>query len=158
MNEKSFGKTGLQTSSYHGHREIVELLLKLGSKVDIADADNDTALHYACFGNQPEIIEILIKFNSNLNSLNKNLCSPLHVAVNKLFSKCVRVLLNHNCQINIQDSYGDTPIHDIMSKQISKESIEIFEILIKRPDLDIYLKNKRGFNLFHQACLKGNHM
>ncbi|RNA13477.1 E3 ubiquitin- ligase MIB2-like, partial [Brachionus plicatilis] len=88
---------------------------------------------------------------------NKNFCSPLHVAVNKLFPQCVRALVNHNCDINIQDSYGDTPSHDIMGKPMSKESVEIFEILVSRADLDINVINKRGFNLFHQACLKGNH-
>ncbi|CAF0849336.1 unnamed protein product [Brachionus calyciflorus] len=158
LDEKSYGKTGLQASCYHGHLDIVNFLLNSGAQIDKTDLDGDTALHYACFGNQPEVVETLIKNNASLNCLNKNSCSPLHVAVNKQHVNCVRILVKYNCNTNIQDSYGDTPLHDIIGKKMTNEAIEIIDFLINSPELNFNLVNKRGFNIFHQACLKGNHI
>lgn len=54
----------------------------------------------------------------------------------------------------MQDSYGDTALHDA----ISKENLEILDLLINIPEIDFTLKNKRGFNVLHHAALKGNNL
>ena len=52
----------------------------------------------------------------------------------------------------MQDSYGDTVLHDA----IAKDFIEIVEVLVNFRDIDLSIKNKRGFNCLHHAALKGN--
>ena len=52
----------------------------------------------------------------------------------------------------MQDSYGDTVLHDA----IAKDFIEIVEVLVNFRDVDLSIKNKRGFNCLHHAALKGN--
>lgn len=52
----------------------------------------------------------------------------------------------------LQDSYGDTVLHDA----IAKDFIEIVEVLVNFRGVDLFIKNKRGFNCLHHAALKGN--
>ena len=52
----------------------------------------------------------------------------------------------------LQDSYGDTVLHDA----ITKDFIEIVEVLVNFRGVDLSIKNKRGFNCLHHAALKGN--
>ena len=51
-----------------------------------------------------------------------------------------------------QDSYGDTVLHDA----IAKDFADIVELLINFREVDLSIKNKRGFNCLHHAALKGN--
>lgn len=145
-------KTALQIASHQGLTQIVELLLNLGANVNLQDAEGDTALHYAAFGNQSAAAVALLKGGADGNKLNKNKCSPLHVAVNKGYTDVVKTLLNFSCDVNAQDSYGDTVLHDA----IAKDFIEIVEVLVNFRGVDLSIKNKRGFNCLHHAALKGN--
>ena len=60
--------------------------------------------------------------------------------------------IEYDCFFVLQDSYGDTVLHDA----IAKDFIEIVEVLVNFRDIDLSIKNKRGFNCLHHAALKGN--
>lgn len=60
--------------------------------------------------------------------------------------------LKSGCRIDIQDKYGDTAVHDA----ISKDNADIMDLLIALPQIDLSVRNKRGFNPLHHAALKGN--
>jgi len=47
---------------------------------------------------------------------------------------------------------GDTALHDA----ISCNNNELVALLIAAPDFDFQVRNKRGFNILHQATLSGN--
>jgi len=145
-------KTALQIASHQGFTEVVEFLVQLGANVNLQDAEGDTALHYAAFGNQPTTAAALLKGGADGNKLNKNKCSPLHVAVNKGYTGVVKTLLSYSCNVNAQDSYGDTVLHDA----IAKDFFEIVELLVNFLGIDLSKTNKRGFNCLHHAALKGN--
>ena len=105
-------------------------------------------------------IRELLKAKANINATNGNECSPLHVAVNKLHVECVRALVDnaHRCDLNIQDKHGDTPLHDIVRKRpfTAAANRHIMQHLLSKPGIDLLRVNQRGFNVFHQACLKEN--
>ncbi|KAG2459186.1 E3 ubiquitin-protein ligase MIB2 isoform X1 [Polypterus senegalus] len=149
---KNQGKTALQVAAHQGHMEVVKILLQSNANIEIKDEDGDTCLHYTAFGNQSEIARFLLSKGASVNVLNNSLCSALHIAVNKGFTEVVRVLSEHNADVNLQDSYGDTPLHDA----IAKDFRNIIEILTEVPNIDFTQQNNRGFNLLHQAALKGN--
>lgn len=150
----SSGKTCLQVACHQGHKDIVQFLLESGADLSIADQDGDTALHYSAFGDQDEVMEILLKHGADINSVNRGRCSALHIAVNKQHVQCVRILLQYKCNVNIQDSYGDTALHDA----IGKDNVEITNLLCSYQGVDFTLKNNRGFNVLHQAALRGNNV
>ncbi|XP_039281221.1 E3 ubiquitin-protein ligase MIB2 [Nilaparvata lugens] len=146
-------KTCLMVACHQGHMDIVCLLLSHQANIELEDADGDRALHYATFGSQPDIIELLLNRGADINQVNKQLCSALHIAANKQHVSCTRVLLKYSANVNIQDSYGDTPLHDAIGKD---NLSEIIELLCSVPSIDFSLYNKRGFNVLHQASIKGN--
>ncbi|RZF43243.1 hypothetical protein LSTR_LSTR016987 [Laodelphax striatellus] len=148
-------KTCLMVACHQGHMDIVCLLLLAPRHMELEDSDGDRALHYATFGSQPEIIELLLNRGADINQVNKQLCSALHIAANKQHVACTRVLLKYSANVNIQDSYGDTPLHDAIGKD---NLSEIIELLCSVASIDFSLYNKRGFNVLHQASIKGNNL
>ena len=103
-------------AAHQGHIDIVRILLTHGANLEQRDADGDTALHYACFGNQPDCISLLLSKGANINSTNSTGCSSLHIAINKQLLECTKRLLEHQqppIDVNLQDIYGDTALHDI---------------------------------------------
>jgi E3 ubiquitin-protein ligase mind-bomb len=103
-------------AAHQGHIDIVRILLVHGANLEQRDADGDTALHYACFGNQPDCILLLLSKGADINSINSTGCSSLHIAINKQLLICTKRLLEHQqppIDVNLQDIYGDTALHDI---------------------------------------------
>jgi len=103
-------------AAHQGHVDIVRILLSHGANLEQRDADGDTALHYACFGNQPDCISLLLSKGADINSINSTGCSSLHIAINKQLLECTKRLLEHPqppIDVNLQDIYGDTALHDI---------------------------------------------
>lgn len=161
VNELYDGKPALHASSFHGHIDIVEFLIKEAhADMEIRDLDGDTALHFACFNGQSEVVELLLESGMQVNSVNKNGSTPLHVAVNKLHVDCVDLLMRYNCDLNVTDVYGDTPLHDIISKSkklnYSTSSVQILNMLLDCDRINVEIVNKADLNAFHHACIKGN--
>jgi hypothetical protein len=103
-------------AAHQGHVDILRILLSHGANLEQRDADGDTALHYACFGNQPDCISLLLSKGADINSINSTGCSSLHIAINKQLLECTKRLLEHSqppIDVNLQDIYGDTALHDI---------------------------------------------
>ncbi len=148
----SAGKTCLQVSAHQGHMQLVKYLLSLGANVNVVDKEGDSTLHYAAFGNQPEIMRVLLMHGAEINVLNSSHCSALHISAHKKPPQCVRILLEYGADVNIQDSYGDTALHDA----IGKENVEVVDLLCSAPNLDLTVRNNRGFNALHHSSLKGN--
>lgn len=146
--------TPLHSACFLGNESAVNMMIATGEYLNEGDRDGDTALHYAVYGDQPEMVELLINFGADLNARNKKMYTAIHIAVNKEFVNCVRSLTKYTAQldVNTQDEYGDTPLHDA----VGKRNEEIVDLLVNFPTIDFTVKNKRSFNTFHQAALKGN--
>lgn len=63
----------LHVASGNGHKEVVELLLRWGAKVDIQNDFGDTPLIAATRGGHKEIIELLLRWGANVNMKNKSM-------------------------------------------------------------------------------------
>ena len=60
----------LCTAAFHGHREVVELLLSHGADVDARGAGGETPLHCAIENIQPEVVTLLLKHGADVNAAN----------------------------------------------------------------------------------------
>ena len=94
--------TALQAASQNGHLEVIKVLLKYQSDVEIEDKDGDRAVHHAAFGDEPGVIELLKQVNADLNARNKRRQTPLHIAVNKGHIGVVKALLELGCHPSLQ--------------------------------------------------------
>ncbi|XP_076298617.1 E3 ubiquitin-protein ligase mind bomb 1 isoform X1 [Lasioglossum baleicum] len=145
------GHTALQAASQNGHSEVIKILLRYKSDVEIEDKDGDRAVHYAAFGDESGVMALLAGAGADLNARNKRRQTALHMAVNKGHAGAVRTLLELGCHPSLQDSEGDTPLHDA----ISKKRDDILALLLDHA-ADITLTNNNGFNALHHAALRGN--
>ena len=63
--------TALHLAAAHGHREIVNLLLKHKADLNAVNEHGNTPLHYACFCGYQNIAEDLINAGALVNITNK---------------------------------------------------------------------------------------
>ncbi|XP_030842383.1 E3 ubiquitin-protein ligase MIB2-like [Strongylocentrotus purpuratus] len=150
-NMKVGGKTALHMAAAHGHLEVVQALLESGAEIDITTVDSgSTPLHYSVEGDEPAITKYLIGKGADINRGNDNGRRAIHQAAYKGFVDCARVLINHGCDVNVQDTEKDTPLHDA----IIKSRVDVIELLVKVPDLDVTLANKRECTALQYAALR----
>ena len=72
--------TPLMAAVFKGYSEIVQILIKHGVDVDIADGNGTTAAHYAVMFRNYDVIEQLEKANANFELKNNNNKSALDYA------------------------------------------------------------------------------
>ncbi|XP_078467689.1 E3 ubiquitin-protein ligase MIB2 isoform X2 [Lampetra fluviatilis] len=149
---RSQGKTALQVASFAGHGALLDALLRAGARTDVRDDEGDAALHYAAFGNRAAAATALLGAGANVDAANKASTTALHVAASIGHTDVVMALLAHRADVNAQDVDGDTPLHEA----ISRDHRDVVEQLSAVPIADFSLRNRRGFNLLHQAALKGS--
>lgn len=53
------GHTALQAASQNGHLDVIQVLMKYNSDVEIEDKDGDRAIHHAAFGDEPGVMKLL---------------------------------------------------------------------------------------------------
>ncbi|KAK8766810.1 hypothetical protein V5799_006411 [Amblyomma americanum] len=147
--------TPLHAACFSGNEAVVRMVVATGADLEEEDKDGDKALHYAAYGDKPDIIELLLNSGANINATNKRKATVLHTAVNKEFVNSVRTLMTkfgERLNVNAQDSDGDTPLHDA----VTKNSLEVIDLLVNAPAIDFTIKNKRGHSALHHAAMKGN--
>ena len=78
------GLTPLQYATFHGHKEVAELLIAKGADVDARQYGNGlTSLHYAALNGRKVIVELLIAKGANENAKADNGATPLDMASGK---------------------------------------------------------------------------
>lgn len=103
-------KTCLHLSSAHDRSDIVELLLKYGSGVNVRSDGGWTPLHNACEKGSMEIIRILLEASAELNAKLLNGMSPLHLAAQGGHLEVVQHLLGRKgIKRATRDTFGFTP-------------------------------------------------
>ncbi|MCX5924811.1 MAG: ankyrin repeat domain-containing protein, partial [Candidatus Dependentiae bacterium] len=127
----------LMTACEHGHKKLVDYLLKLNANVHLVDNNNVNALMYASEKNNIEIIQKLITYGSPINSQNKSGNTALLIATAAKHSETIQLLLEegadltitlHNSQITpfslaIVNNYTEA-VHLFLNKGVSQKDIE----------------------------------
>jgi E3 ubiquitin-protein ligase mind-bomb len=150
------GKTPLQVAAHGGHESVVELLLADASRIELLDArddEGDSPLHYAAYGKKTRMVSTLISLGADINSQNEKGISVLHIAVVMKDAETVQLLLQQpTINVNIHDVFDDAPLHEA----IVKGCADVTALLCTCSAIDLTVINKRGFNCFQYAALKGN--
>ncbi|KAJ5078547.1 ankyrin repeat ph and sec7 domain containing protein secg-related [Anaeramoeba ignava] len=150
------GLTPLMMASILGDHEVVDLLLKLGAKVELTDPSGWTALHYCCGFNSHECIKVFMKHLSKeqLNIPTKYFAhSPLMISAFGKNVESVDVLLS-DPRFNIfeQDNFGNTALH----YAVIQSHLEIIKKLLpeKIENPQAYLKeNTVGMTVLDYAVM-----
>ena len=118
---------GLETTALHyaamtGSKEIVELLIENGAKVDARSQNGETPLFRTAIGGAVEAAKVLLINGADVNARNDANDTPLHFAVMErsiapmvTFGdriEIVKLLLTHGAGVNAIDKRQYTPLHN----------------------------------------------
>ena len=113
----------------------------MGSNIDAADCNGNTALHLAVSHGQIACVEALLarKPVPNINAKNGREETPLHLAsrfkldvTNEKLSQCCELLLEKEADCNMIDFYGNTPLDYAILKNLKETKPELF----RKPETD----------------------
>ena len=78
----SMNRTPLHLATIHNHYEVVELLIKMGAKIDLVDNDFNTCLHYASNQGYEDIVIFLLTSSANITIKNNLGRTPVDLSLN----------------------------------------------------------------------------
>ena len=117
--------TALMLASRKGNIDAMNVLLSAGANRTIEDADGDTWIHYAIYGNcSKEVLQSIIDQGADVNATNKNNTTALMLASEKGNIDAMNVLLRAGADRTIEDAEGDTWIHCAIHGNCSKEVLQ----------------------------------
>lgn len=115
-----FDNTPLHLADESGRAECVQLLLNLGARTDVKNADSDTPLHLAAMLKSSECLKILLEAEDIIWQKNMFKCTPLHHAARAGCADSVKLLIEYISRtesLNIEDEVnkpglcGWTPLY-----------------------------------------------
>ena len=134
----------LHFACFHGHVDVVKLLIDSEVKLNEQDQDNQTPLHYACWQGHVEIVQLLIDLEGvELNLENDDDSTPLHEACCRGHVEVVKLLVKKGVKIEDQDLYW----------ACWGRHVEVMEILINQ-GLSLDVKDRNGKTPIDGLCYK----
>lgn len=131
----------LLDSSDGSETEILQILIKSGSLINISDKYGVTPLHLASFKGQDEYLSILLQNNAEINALDSYNRLPLNYAIMEGQLNSAYLLLEGNSNIETKDIEGNTLLHYAVS---SKGNALLFSIMLIDRKINLNIQNNDG--------------
>lgn len=96
----NYGRTPFFWAVNRGHREMAELLLDHGSRINAKDRSKLTALHIAVSGQHKDIVSLLLDRGAPLEGETEHGDTPLIRAIQTNSREVVQVLLEHGARVH----------------------------------------------------------
>ena len=140
------GATPLFASSYGGNKELAELLLARGAKINEGDDDKDTPLNVAVLMKHADIVSMLLKHGADVASRNSDKENALIIAAETSDKEIVKLLLENGAgqTINAAEVNGITAL----MWAAEKGNTSIVRLLLDA-GADASIKNKKGKTALH---------
>lgn len=139
----------LHLASSQGRLEVIDLLLKHGAIVDVADFDGDTPLHDATFKIRCEAVSALLHAGADPDILNEAKFTALHLACFKGCLECVKVI--HPFVSDINQSSGTSQTALLIAAQSG--AADVVQYLLDN-GADPHLRDDEGHTPFSSALLE----
>eukprot|EP00057_Strongylocentrotus_purpuratus_P023314 XP_011677788.1 PREDICTED: transient receptor potential cation channel subfamily A member 1 [Strongylocentrotus purpuratus] len=136
--EDQDGMTPLLTACYHGHRDLVKTLLKIGADITSVNDFHRSALMLAAMNNHVETMSILIENNCDIHALDKNKNSALHLCIDAGHIGPANLLIRAGADQSASNNEGFTPLE----LAIDGDHGEIAAAIIKSKDWRIAMQSK----------------
>ncbi|MBN2498642.1 MAG: ankyrin repeat domain-containing protein [Deltaproteobacteria bacterium] len=117
------GMNALHLAARHGHRELVELLIRAGAEVNAEVRGSElsnpqerpvyeswSALHLAVEGGHRELVELLVRKGADLRQRTRRGMTAMHIA-SRTSTAMTGMLLELGAELNARDAGGWTPLH-----------------------------------------------
>ncbi len=153
----------LRYAAYWGRREVAELFIAKGAKVNAKNDDGETSLHQAAKGGSKEVAEMLIFEGAKVNHKDIHGFTPLHEAAYWGKTDVAELLIAKGADVSAKSKAGHTPLFWAISNH-NKEIDELIRKHKKTPlkprleyrkgQLAIDGKVGREYEVFFSADLK----
>jgi ankyrin repeat protein len=132
-------KTPLHEAAIAGYKEIAEILLNSGAKVDALDNMIYTPLHCSAEHGHMDVVNLLIEKGADVNARTLQDWTPLHLACQKGKREVTEFLMEKGADPKARDIFMMMPLHFAADNGFK----EICQLLIEK-GADIDAKNKNG--------------
>ncbi|OIW25038.1 hypothetical protein CONLIGDRAFT_583453, partial [Coniochaeta ligniaria NRRL 30616] len=102
--------TPLLWAAFHGHKNIVQLLLKKGANIEAKDYRNRTPLLWAACRGCEDVVQLLLEKGANIEAKDYWNLTPLLWAACRGCEDVVQLLLERGANIEARDPDGETPL------------------------------------------------
>ncbi len=158
FSKDQYGYTPLHWAALYGNRDVVELLLAKGAKVNATDNDRMTPLHLVAKNDQKETAKLVLETATLLLANNADVSAvdfpfgdtPLHKAAGGNCKEMAELLLANKADVNAQNGSGWTPLHVAASEGRQ----DMAELLLAH-GADINAKTYHGETPLHWAASNG---
>ena len=128
-------------SSDGSETEILQMLIKTGSNINISDNYGITPLHLISFKGQDEYMSIFLQNNVNINIYDKYQRLPLNYAIMEGQLNSAYILLEAGSKINSKDIDGNSLLHYAVA---SKGNSLLFTIMLIDRKINLNKINNDG--------------
>ena len=104
-------QTPLMTAACNGWEYIAADLIQAGAKLDLVDANGNTALHYSAQFTQPRVMKLLLDAGAKTDLQDKWSQTPLIMAASEYDWDSFRMLMDKNANMSLATPHGGTPLH-----------------------------------------------
>jgi ankyrin repeat protein len=146
--------TPLSRTCQSRDREMAEVLLQHGAKVDVLIPGKGTPMHVACEERDKEMLRLLLKYGADVNIISPDLGAALHVACKSQDSGLVKILLQHGAKVNVFSPDHGTPLHAACT---GNECDAIIQLLLKH-GADVNSKGSMGETPFTSILQHDRHV
>lgn len=107
------GRTCLQRACFHGHKEVIHIILKqeIRRQIDAADRWGGTAFFVACYAGQLKVVKMMISRGVAPDTSCADGTTPLFAAAQNGWVAVVAVLVKAGADINKTRRGGFAPLH-----------------------------------------------
>ena len=143
----------LYLAAYHGHAEMIKLLLAHGADVATVARQGRNSLHVAAIRGHSECCKVLIQIGHiSVDTMDRDGCQPLHLAIEKGHYSTVSMLIELYSDPIFKTGKGLTPLH----LAASKGHIDMVRLLLRQYGVNIRSRDDFGNSTLHHAVESGN--
>jgi ankyrin repeat protein len=153
--QNKFGSTALMYAATQRHKKTTKLLISKGALPNLADMNENTALHLTASGGTDEIVRILSQSPGiKTNLQNEDGDTALHLAAGNGHHTTVQILLEASeTDAKLENENGNTALHLAAS---NGHHLTV-QMLLGSGKVDANAKNNDGNTALHLAASNGHH-